>query len=178
VDDISVLKTAWPSTIRGSVLLTTRDFSVATTLVAKHIPVDVLGEEDGSKMLLKALGHDHISPEDEQHASAISKNFGGLPLALTQIGGFIKQRKMSLKEFLPLYERHSAKIDARKIPGSDYEHTLNTVWDVSLKKLTENSTRLLNLLSFFDPDGISEDILLQGSQDIDDEFSFLSDEME
>ncbi|KAF4984957.1 hypothetical protein FDECE_16948 [Fusarium decemcellulare] len=177
-DDLTALKTAWPGTIRGSVLVATRDFTVATSLVTKHVVVDALGDEDGSKMLLKALDLDRPSPDDEEHALAISRTFGGLPLALTQIGGFIKQRKMSLKEFLPLYERHSARIDARKAPGSDYEHTLSTVWDVSFEKLTEISTRLLNLLSFFDPDGISEDILLQGSQDIDDEFSFLSDEMD
>lgn len=129
-------------------------------------------------MLLKTLELDHTSPDDEQNAFAICETFGGLPLALTQIGGFIKHRKLSLKDFLPLYERYSAKIDARKAPGSDYEHTLSTVWDISFEKLTETAARLLNLLSFFDPDGISEDILLQGSQNINDEFSFLSDEME
>ncbi|RKK17490.1 hypothetical protein BFJ66_g1037 [Fusarium oxysporum f. sp. cepae] len=177
-DDLTALKTAWPGSTRGSVLLTTRDFTVATSLATKHVLVDTLGDEDGSNMLLKALDLEHTSPDDEQHAFAISKTFGGLPLALTQVGGFIKQRKMSLKEFLPLYERYSAKIDARKAPGSDYEYTLSTVWNVSFKKLTEMSARLLNLLSFFDPDGISEDILLQGSQNIDDEFSFLSDEMD
>jgi hypothetical protein len=129
-------------------------------------------------MLLKALDLHHPSLDDKQHAYAISKTFGGLPLALAQISGFIQQRKVSLKEFLPLYERYSVKIDTRKAPGCDYEHTLSTVWSVSFKKLTETSTSLLNLLSFCDPDGISEDILLQGSQNIGDEFSFLSDEME
>ncbi|RYP46257.1 hypothetical protein DL768_007524 [Monosporascus sp. mg162] len=177
-DDLTALKTAWPGTIRGSVLVTTRDFTIVTSLVTKHLLVDALGDEDGSNMLLKALDLDHTSPDDEQHAFAISKTFCGLPLAITQVGGFIKQRKMSLKEFLPLYERYSLKIDARKAPGSDYEHTLSTVWNVSYEKLAETSTRLLNLLSFFDPDGISEDILLQGSQNIDDEFTFLSDEMD
>ena len=140
--------------------------------------MEVLDDDDGSDMLLKALDLDHISLNDEDHASAISKAFGGLPLALTQISGFIRQRKMSLREFLPLYERYSAKIDARKTPGSDYENTLSTVWHVSFEKLTETSTRLLNLLSFFDSDGISEDILLQSFQNIGDDFSFLSDEME
>ncbi|KAF4459095.1 tetratricopeptide repeat-containing [Fusarium albosuccineum] len=163
-DDLTALKTAWAGH--------------HPRLMTKRVVVDALGDEDGSKMLLKALDLDRPSPDDEEHALAISKTFGGLPLALTQIGGFIKQRKMSLKEFLPLYERHSARIDARKAPGSDYEHTPSTVWDVSFEKLTEISTRLLNLLSFFDPDGISEDILLQGSRDIHDEFSFLSDEMD
>lgn len=84
-------------------------------------------------MLLKALDLRHLSLNDERDAFTISKTFGGLPLALAQIGGLIKQRKMSLKEFLPLYERHSAKIDARKAPGSDYEYTLSTVRDVSLR---------------------------------------------
>ncbi|KJZ74929.1 hypothetical protein HIM_05660 [Hirsutella minnesotensis 3608] len=177
-DDLTALKAAWPGTIRGSVLLTTRDFTVATSLATKHVLVDALGDENGSRMLLKALDLEYPSPDDEQHAFAISKTFGGLPLALAQVGGFIKQRKMSLKEFMPLYERYSAKIEARKAPGSDYEHTLSTVWNVSFDKLTETSASLLNLLSFFDPDGISEDILLQGSQQISDEFSFLSDEMD
>lgn len=129
-------------------------------------------------MLLKSLDMENTSPDDEKHALAISKTFGGLPLALTQIGGFIKQRKMALKDLLPLYQRYSSKIDARKEPGSDYEYTLSTVWDVSFEKLTENSAVLLNLLSFFDPDGIFEDIFLEGSEGIDPEFSFLSDEME
>lgn len=177
-DDLTALKTAWPSTIRGSALITTRDFTVATSLVTKHVVVDALGDEDGSKMLLKALDLDHTSPDDEQHAFAISKTFGGLPLAITQIGGFIRHRKLSLKDFLPLYKRYPAKIGAWKAPGSDYEYTLSTVWNVSFDKLSETSARLLKLLAFFDPDSISEDILLQGSQDIDDGFSFLSDEME
>lgn len=162
-------------------LLTTRSLAVANTLTAYSIQVDALSDSDGSELLLKAVGQDHTTPSDANHAShalAISRTFGGLPLALTQIGGFIAQRKLSLQAFLPLYERNSAKIDARKVPGSDYEHTLSTVWNLAFKDLSETSTRFLRLLSFFDPDGISEEILLQGSQDLGDDFSFLSHEME
>jgi hypothetical protein len=129
-------------------------------------------------MLLRAIGMDNPSPLDAEHALAISRTLGGLPLALAQIAGFVALRRLSLGEFLPLYERYSAKIDARKVPGSDYEHTLRTVWNVSFEKLTETSASLLNLLSFFDPDSISEDVLLHGSQGLDESFSFLSDELE
>ncbi|KAI1147262.1 P-loop containing nucleoside triphosphate hydrolase protein [Nemania diffusa] len=180
-DDLTALKTAWPGGITGSVLLTTRSLAVANTLTAYSIQVDALSDSDGSELLLKAVGQDHTTPSDANHAShalAISRTFGGLPLALTQIGGFIAQRKLSLQAFLPLYERNSAKIDARKVPGSDYEHTLSTVWNLAFKDLSETSTRFLRLLSFFDPDGISEEILLQGSQDLGDDFSFLSHEMD
>jgi len=177
-DDLAALKTVWPGAMTGSVLVTTRDFAVASTLVSQHIQVTALDESDGSKMLLKAVELNDPSPSDTQHAIAISRTFGGLPLALTQIGGFVTQRKLSLQDVLPLYERYSARIDARRAPGSDYEHTLSTVWDVSFEKLTETSTCLLNVLSYFSPDSIPEVILSQGSDGLDEYFSFLSDPME
>lgn len=177
-DDLTALKPVWPGTMSGSVLVTTRDFAVASTLASQHLQVTALDESDGSKMLLKAVGLDDPSPSDAQQAIAISRTFGGLPLALSQIGGFVVQRKLSLHDVLPLYERYSARIDARKAPGSDYEHTLSTVGDVSFQKLTEPSTRLLNVLSYFHPDSIPEDILSQGSDGLDDDFSFLSDPMD
>ncbi len=55
---------------------------------------------------------------------------------------------------------------------------MSTVWNFSFERLTKTSAQLLNLLSFFDPDSIPEDILLHGSQGLDDEFAFLSDELE
>ncbi|KAI0531916.1 P-loop containing nucleoside triphosphate hydrolase protein [Xylaria digitata] len=166
-DDLTALKLAWPESITGSVLLTTRSFAVATTLAAQYIQVDTFSDNDGSELLLKAVGIDHATTSETEHALSISKVFGGLPLALTQIGGFIAQRKLSLHSFLPLYEA-----------TLDYEHTLSTVWDLAFKDLSETSTRLLNLLSFFDPDSICEDILLRGSSGLGDDFLFLFDEMD
>ncbi|KAK1246392.1 hypothetical protein MKX08_000194 [Trichoderma sp. CBMAI-0020] len=178
-DDLVAVKTAWPTTTRGSILVTTQDLIIATPLATTYASIGTLDDEDGSRLLLKAVVLDNNSLTDEQQtaAIAIAKTFDGLPLALTQIGGFIKQRKLALSEFLPLYERHSPKINARRAPGSDYEHTLSSVWNVSFERLTENSTHLLNLLSLFHPD-VLEDILLQGSENIDEAFDFLSDEMD
>ncbi|KAI1362000.1 P-loop containing nucleoside triphosphate hydrolase protein [Xylaria arbuscula] len=177
-DDLASLKTAWPEGVTSSVLLTTRSFTVATALAAGHVQVGTLSDSDGSELLLKVAGLDGASGSNIDHAVAITRAFGGFPLALTQIGGFIAQRKLSLQGFLPLYERNSAKIDARKAPGSDYEHTLSTVWDLAFGNLSETSACLLHLFSFLDPDGISEGILLHGSSGLSDELSFLSDEMD
>lgn len=174
------MKRAWPTVTRSSILVTTRDLTIATSLVTTYTSVDILDDEDGSRLLLKAVDLDNNSLTDIQVTTAITiaKAFDGLPLALTQIGGFIKQRKLTLSELLPLYSRYSPKVNARRAPGSDYEHTLSSVWNVSSERLTQDSTHLLYLLSFFHPDGVFEDILLQGSKDMDEEFVFLSDEME
>lgn len=62
---------------------------------------------------------------------------------------------------------------------SDYEHTLSTVWEMSLANLTGDSYKLQNLLAFFEPDAIHELILLEGSKQVaETEFDFLKDEME
>ena len=112
-------------------------------------------------------------------ANAITQTLGGLPLALSQIGGFITQRRLPLQDFLPLYERNSAKIDSRKTGISGYEHTLSTVWEMSISKLSGDSYMLLNLLPFFQPDAIDELVLIEGSKLLEDtEFGFLKDEME
>lgn len=177
-DDLTALKTAWLGTSRCSVLLTTRDSTVATTLAAHHLEVNILTDEDGCQMLLTALESKDSTVEERESGRALSRAFGGLPLALTQIAGFVKQRKMALEAFLPLYEKYPDKIDSRKAPGTDYEHALSTVWDVSLQKLTTSTTQFLALMSFFDPDSIHEEVILQGSNGLGDVMSFLSDELE
>jgi len=101
-DSLAALKAVWPGTTTISELVTTRDYAVATFFAPRHVQVTPLEEGEGSRMLLNAVRQEDASPSDFEYAIAISRKFGGLPLALTQIGGFIAQRKLSLLDFLPL----------------------------------------------------------------------------
>ncbi|KAI1802970.1 hypothetical protein F4811DRAFT_554356 [Daldinia bambusicola] len=180
-DDLQAIKIAWPGSSHGSILLTTRDFDIANNPAAQCLQVESFDDTEGCMMLLKQIGLDSSIADNREYATAITQALGGLPLALSQIGGFIAQRRLALKDFLSLYERNAAKIDARKTIKDDYEHTLNTVWDVSFQKLPENSTKLLNILIFFDPDAIDEAIFLEGAQaelGIETDFDFIADEMD
>ncbi|KAI1407008.1 hypothetical protein F5Y13DRAFT_207064 [Hypoxylon sp. FL1857] len=180
-DDLQAIKVAWPVGSSGSILLTTRDFDIANNPAARCLQIEPFNDVEGSIMLLKQVGLDPSVPSNTEHATAITQALGGLPLALSQIGGFIAQRRLPLKDFLPLYERNATKIDARKTVKDDYEHTLSTVWDVSFQKLPDPAMKLLNMLVFFDPDAIDEAIFLEGSQTergIDSEFDFIVDEMD
>ena len=170
---------AWPGNGHGSVLVTTRSFDPARCPAPKGIHVQTLDDSAGSDMLLDLVGLDTKLPANREKAAAITQTLGGLPLALSQIGGFISQRKLPLQAFIPLYERNAAKIDARKTGLTDYEHTLSTVWEMSLNRLTGDALELLHLLAFLEPDGVSEQILSEASTLIDaEEFEFLKDELE
>ncbi|KAF2177994.1 TPR-like protein [Zopfia rhizophila CBS 207.26] len=178
-DNLEVLRHAWPTNGEGSVLLTTRDANAVHSPASKGFHVQPFDVADGSEVLLNLVGFDYTSTSNREKAVEITKALGGLPLALTQIGGFIAQRKLPLRDFLPLYERNASKIDARKTSISDYEHTLSTVWEMSMKRLEGDAHTLFNMLPYFQPDGIDEMILFQGSSSLHEPaYAFLHDDMD
>ncbi|KAH8719327.1 hypothetical protein GQ44DRAFT_742021 [Phaeosphaeriaceae sp. PMI808] len=127
-DGLELLRHVWPTNGKGSVLPTTRGLN------AVHSPA--------SKVLLNLVGLDYTSTSNRENAIKITGALGGLNLTLKKIGDFIVQQKMHIRDFLPLYERNTSKIDARKTSISDYEHTLSI-------KLEGNDQILFNIQSYF-----------------------------
>ncbi|CAP73124.1 uncharacterized protein PODANS_2_5390 [Podospora anserina S mat+] len=78
-DDLTSLKTAWPGSISASILVATRDLSVATASTAQHIQVNALGDDEGtrcfSRLLTSALHHRPIFRMLQTSAGAL----GGYP---------------------------------------------------------------------------------------------------
>ncbi len=181
MDEPEVLQHAWPHDAKGSILLTTRNSRVAFEKAFNVFQVQPFDENDGSDVLLKLTNHDSKSAENERLSKEIAHSLGGLPLAISQVGGFINQRKIPLKDFLPLYRRNASKIDAKKTGVSDYEHSISTVWQMSLSQLIGPAYKLQCLLTLLDPDKTDGTILVEGSRDISStmpDFDFLSDEMD
>ena len=178
-DDLEILTHAWPGSAPGSILVTSRDFTAGFSPAAAGLSIQPFDDANGSAAFLELLGQTNPSQTSIDLAREITHKLGGLPLALRQISGFIVKQRLSLKDFLPLYERNAAKIHTKGTGPSDYQHTLSTVWSLALGQLTGNASSLQKLLTFFDPDRIDETILTNdevtrtGSTD----FDFLQDEM-
>ena len=178
-DDLSILKNAWPGSGQGSVLVTSRDFSASFSPAAHGFHVQPFEDITGAAALLIFVNKDDTLLENQILAKEIVHTLGGLPLALNQIGGFIVQQRLALKDFLPLYEKNAAKINTRKSRLSDYDHSLSTVWEMALSQLSGNASKLQKLLAFLDLDRIHESVLINGVSDESwDDFAILSDEME
>ena len=162
-------------------MLTTRNSQIAFDKVEDALQVESFNDTEGSDILLKLTHLDSQSKANQDLAKTIAHTLGGLPLALSQIGGFINQRKIPLKDFLPLYQRNARKIDAKKTGITDYEHSLSTVWEMSLSRLDGPAYLLQSLLTFLDPDKIHEIVLTEGSKNIvlsKCDFGFLRDEID
>ena len=180
-DDPDVLSHAWPYDAQGSILITTRNPNLALDHAAGGLQIYPFDELDGAGFLLKLTSVDPNSQPNQDLAKDIAHTLGSLPLALSQVGGFINQRKIPLHDFLPLYRRTAERIDSKKTITTNYEHTISTVWEMSLSKLSGHARLLQQILAFLDPDKISEDLLKKGSLILLEKFpdlEFLNDELD
>lgn len=179
VEDISAVLPVWPSSSKGSILITTRSLSLASQRTSNILHLDSFGPEAGRRALSTLTG---LSAETEAESAALSnicRVLGGLPLAMVQVSQFIRQRGLSYEEFFRMYEKSASKIHWRGETPQEYNHTLSTVWAMSLNKLPPESEHLLSLLAFFDADQISERFLTNTRASLkDDCFDFLTDDFE
>ncbi|KAF7879508.1 hypothetical protein EAF04_000704 [Stromatinia cepivora] len=182
-DDIEVLKNGWPRAASGSILITTRDPGAALHPASHGLHIPSLDPEQSMVAFAKILGQNFKDEKDLAMASEITQALGGLPLALNQMGSYIKQRRLSLEDFLKQYKKHQKRIHGQKVAAFDYTGTIATIWSLSLERLPENSTTLLRLISFFDPDEISEPMLVEGAEYLVSsqeapEFEFIQDDFD
>ena len=175
VEDHDLLDQIWPASTNGSVIITCRSLSLAAKRATDVMHLRCFSTETGVEVLYSLTG---LPPSSDSEAAAAKKLFhllGGLPLAMVQISEFINDRGYSYEELLPVYQKSANRIFARSGAPVQYEHTLDTVWNVSFECLSTESRALLNILAFFDPDLIPESILSNKRADITDpslQFSF------
>ncbi|KAJ8130476.1 hypothetical protein O1611_g3151 [Lasiodiplodia mahajangana] len=169
-DDPKLLRDYWPDG-PGSVLVTSRNPSAKQlfSIESSGVNLEPFGDEDGGALLLQ-LTESEESPEGapeedaESIARRISHDLAGLPLALAQMAGIIRRDKLSLGEFLSLYQHRDKRstLFSTKLDGGlhTYPHNVATVW--TFDKLSEESKVLLRVASLLDPDTIQKGILFAG----------------
>ena len=99
------------------------------------------------------------SPANTQRAASICKELGHLALAVAQAGAYIAN-SCSLEDYLHIYREDRAQLLQRHSPHTpgDYQWTVYTTWEISLKKLPPTATMFLRICSFMHHGGISRAI--------------------
>jgi hypothetical protein len=112
-------------------------------------------------------------------AMEISDELGGLPLALSQMAGYMRTHGYSMSRFLKFYQTEGTAdalsgSTADALSGSttslnhfQYKQTLETVWQISLTTLSDRAKGLIVLCAFLDPSEIAESLFTEGSVYLD-----------
>lgn len=157
-DDPSFLPSFWPSSIHGSIIITSRNPTAQEVNLAQHgIHLKAFSEDTGTEFLISILKDRHpLTTDDCDAIESLSRYFGGLPLALRQAGSFMVHKKCSPSQFKRLYQSRFEEIDGYQI--AEYDKTVADVWTMSSSALSDDARTILDTLSLLDPDSVPMEI--------------------
>ncbi|KAJ5612645.1 hypothetical protein N7510_005839 [Penicillium lagena] len=156
-----------PRALHGSVIVTSRTKEVALKIV-EHKDLIEIKPMEGSEAL-ELLQKKLKSPGDRQEALELVEELEFMPLAIVQAAGYISHRapRFSVSQYLERLRNGDAKRLLEYEPGHlhrDWEakNSILVTWRISfnhLRQIKQSAADLLSLMSFFDRQRISEDLL-------------------
>jgi tetratricopeptide (TPR) repeat protein len=161
----------------GHILVTTRSADVCNLGlgIVNPLEIEVFSPEQGALFLLRRAellsedGHlDDAIPHDQNIAVIISKELGGLPLALDQAGAYIAGTKSDLTDYQEVYKEYRAELLGEN-RNHDYPQSVATTWNISFKKVEEENPTAADLMrfcAFLSPDNIPEAALTNKTEQV------------
>lgn len=161
-----------PSTLTGSILVTSRSRQVASMLTGTEssvIEVGPMTDQNALELLQKKFNF----AVKKEEAEALIAALDHMPLALTQAAAFINRTpRMSISRYLTEVDHDPASlsskylVDNRRDPNAS--NSIMTTWQISfdyIRKRSSAAARLLSLMSMFDRQGIPKSLLVNEYQE-------------
>jgi hypothetical protein len=155
VPDQRAVQQFLPPDGKGQVLITSRNPNWPP---GQLLEVPVLGVEVAAGFLGARTGD-----RDEQAATELATELGGLPLALEQAGAYIQASGGSLADYLASFRQRRLEMLARGEPAG-YDSTVAATWSLAFGELEQSAPQvagLLRLLAFCAPEPVPLPLLLQ-----------------
>ncbi|KAL9630085.1 MAG: hypothetical protein Q9164_006593 [Protoblastenia rupestris] len=175
-----------PESSNGSVLITSRSREAAFELVGED--ENILKVEPMSEGYALALFQKKLKGEDnEDDVLELLRNLEYMPLAISQAAAYVRQRapRVTVSKYLKDFRRsekdrasllNNAVRDRRR-DGSASNSVLAT-WQISFEYIRSDrpsAARLLSLMSFFDRQGIPEELIMSRYEEDDSIVDFEED---
>ncbi|OTA54149.1 hypothetical protein K449DRAFT_439560 [Hypoxylon sp. EC38] len=196
VESSTVLDQFWPISTQGQVLITSRKSAFAVQPANDGIEILPFTIETGRDYLLRYLRRNPeasggtgsatmnfaaaTNPQELKSAEILSQMMGGQPLALTQVASIGFKSHYNLERLLKFYQNNPRRVREKvnsELLHAGYSLYMSTVFLFSFKELSPESFTLLSIMSFCNPNGISESIFAVNSpDDLPESLDFLRDE--
>lgn len=177
LDDISVAGGYLPAIdAKGHTLVTSRDKHINE--IAEAIEIMPMDPDEATALLLRLVKDPGKDPGVPIEATTIVKELGFLPLAIDHAAAYIRVTG-DIFNYLQSYRSNTRELlNWRRRGYAPDQITVATTWDMSLKRLKEeggNSTELIRLLAFLNPDEILVNYLKAGAQGLKEQLRDIVD---
>lgn len=157
----------------GHLLLTSRAHGSGRV---NQVELTMMTPEEGTVFLLrraKLIALDDAlttaTESDRELAAKITREAGGLPLALDQAGAFIEEKPSSLAEYLELYQKEGAKLRAERGGVTPDHDPVTITFSLAFQQVEGASAAaadMLRVCAFLAPDAIPEEIFTIGAAEL------------
>ncbi|KAJ8116525.1 hypothetical protein ONZ43_g4421 [Nemania bipapillata] len=154
-EDVATIRPFWPAGRHGSIIVTSQNPQIQH-LTRCSIQLKPLTPSEGASLIQTYLDR---GGSEEDAAKDLSLTLGGHPLAIVHFVGYISRSQCPIDQISrDLNQRLKSSqiwnmVDAYgSLDARAYEHSLKTVWNLALNRLTDDSRLLLELTAFLDPD--------------------------
>jgi hypothetical protein len=176
LDNISVVEGYLPRMDRGgNVLITTRNDNT-DGIPAEGVEIIPMNSVDSVYFLLTRAAISNRPQEVVDEARRIVEELGCLPLAVEQAATYIRLSQ-NIFEYLNAYRQNRKALLSERLEGNyPYKDSVATTWKMSfqqLKTTNPNSTKILEVLAFLNPDEILVDFLKAGSSLLPNELKLI-----
>ena len=162
LDDVSVVFGLLPDTSNGGHILITTRCKDVKQIPAEGLEIVEMSEDEAIDLLLDSSDNEMRGQKQLEAAKEIVKELGCLPLAIGQAAAFI--RSSDLYSFIDVFHSCTQAFLADMPEGNHpYSRSISTTWSMCLSKLTPESSELIEILSFLNPDEILVEFLELGS---------------
>lgn len=132
-----------PSAHQGYVLITSQIADWTSAFRREHLEVWTM--EQASEFLTQRLPW---CATKQDTFTQLSRELGGLPLALEHAAAYITETKTPPAEYLDILSRDQKRIFRRKYPGmTDYRASIMATWQLSTRRLGWVARQILHLAS-------------------------------
>ncbi|KAK0725161.1 hypothetical protein B0H67DRAFT_658473 [Lasiosphaeris hirsuta] len=137
--------------------------TTADSLSTKQLRLEGFDDDQASSLLQSQIG---LNEPSSDTSLKIVHELDGLPLALCQMCSYIRQTRCTLSEFYSLLcERMNSRrlySDTMSASSLQYADTLASCCELSFNRLSKSYRHLLNVLAFFQTDGVDERVVTEG----------------
>lgn len=152
---------------QGSILITTRIAELEPSPMPTYyfrINLKEMTPEELQSLLIHSLQpnlkHEKVRLHPEWKTAGEIAGLAGLPLAISQIVGYVKTSGSTLAEFLELWNEWWKNNLSSRPRGISSNMALDAIWDTTLNELGTDASNLLKILAFVDSDGIQKELLM------------------
>ena len=164
-----LLKSYYPHTPRGHILLTSRAQIFDMLGIDNTFVLEKMDPEEAIGFLFKRTKRPQSDPAENQSVEQLARELGFLPLALEQAAAYITAKGARFQDYLASFQRQRLSLLNKADPKTgDYPASVASTWALNFLEVEHDpvAADLLRVSAFLSPDAIPLELLTEGASQL------------